>query len=139
MQVIMVATGEVKQVPDGYARNYLLPRKLATTATVQGIVAAQAKQAESVELQAKQQAHYHELATKVGTLTVQYAAKASPAGRLFSAVHSTDIVPLLQQQGITATADQIVLPVIKQVGQYVGTFALPSQPVVQFTIVITAA
>lgn len=139
MQVIMVATGEVKQVPDGYARNYLLPRKLATAATSAGLAQAKTKQAELVEQQAKLQAHYHELASKVETLTVQYAAKASPAGRLFSAVHSTDIVPLLQQQGITATADQIVLPVIKQVGQYVGTFALPGQPVVQFTIVVTAA
>lgn len=139
MQVIMAATGEVKQVPDGYARNYLLPRKLATTATSEKLAQAKTKQAELVEQQAKQQAEYQALATQVEKLTLQYSAKASPAGRLFSAVHSTDLVSLLQQQGITVTADQIALPVIKQVGQYVGTFALPSQPVVQFTIVITAA
>ncbi|EKD78457.1 MAG: hypothetical protein ACD_41C00345G0005 [uncultured bacterium] len=138
MQVIMTATGEVKQVPNGYARNYLLPHKLATAATPEAIVQADAQQAQRAADQAAQQSVYSALAAKVAGTTVTYEVKASEAGRLFRAVHAEDIVGQLQSQGIVVPALSVTVPPIKQVGAYEATLRLPDQPACHFTVTIIA-
>ncbi|EKD78962.1 MAG: hypothetical protein ACD_41C00217G0001 [uncultured bacterium] len=75
----------------------------------------------------------------MSTIMVRCAAKASATGRLFSSVHVNDVLPLLEAQGVMVTADQISLPVIKQVGDHVGAFTLPGQPAVHFTVTVTTA
>lgn len=139
MQVIMVATGKVKQVSDGYARNYLLPNKLALIATAEGIAQAEAQQTQLAMKQSEQKTHDQAVANKIKTLTLQCQAKANEVGRLFSALHAEDVVSQLQQQDISVPAQSVSVPVIKQIGTYTGTVTLPSQAAVDFTIIVTAA
>ena len=78
--------GELKEVSDGYARNYLLPRKLASEATADNINALKLK--EKAEENAK----------KLGGVQVIIKAKAGNAGKLFGAVTSQEISDALKAQ-----------------------------------------
>ena len=80
--------GELKEVSDGYARNYLLPRKLASEATADNINA----------LKAKEKAQAEENAKKLGGVQVIIKAKAGNAGKLFGAVTSQEISDALKAQ-----------------------------------------
>lgn len=139
MQVIMVATGQVKEVPDGYARNYLLPKKLAMAATADSLVRAKEQQAQQAEAHAAQASEYQALVAGVTNRTVTVSAKASATGRLFSAVHADDIIAQLQTDGVVLPPLTVTVPPIKQVGTYEASVRLPGQPTTHFSVVIQAA
>ena len=80
--------GEMKEVSDGYARNYLLPRKLATEATADNI--------NTMKLKEKAQAE--ENAKKLGAVQAIIHAKAGAGGKLFGAVTSQEISSALKEQ-----------------------------------------
>ena len=90
--------GELKEVSDGYARNFLLPRKLASEATADNINAlklkerAKARQIELDKAQAKENAQ------KLEGVQVIIRAKAGSAGKLFGAVTSEAISKALKEQ-----------------------------------------
>ena len=90
--------GEIKEVSDGYARNYLLPRKLASEATADNINAlkqkekARARQIELEKAQAKANAE------KLEGVQVIIRAKAGEKGKLFGAVTSAEISRALKEQ-----------------------------------------
>ena len=88
--------GEMKEVSDGYARNYLLPRKLATEATADNINALKLK--EKAAQIAKEKARAEEYGKKLGAVQVVIRAKAGGAGKLFGAVTSEAISKALKEQ-----------------------------------------
>ena len=90
--------GELKEVSDGYARNYLLPRKLATEATADNINALKLKEKAKAAQIAKDKARAEEYAKKLGAVQVLVRAKAGSAGRLFGAVTSEAISKALKEQ-----------------------------------------
>ena len=102
--------GELKEVSDGYARNYLLPRKLASEATADNINA----------LKLKEKAEAEANAAKLGEITVTIRAKAGGAGKLFGAVTSQEISAALKEQhGIEIEKNKIVqAEPIKTFGAY---------------------
>lgn len=138
MQVIITATGELKDVPDGYARNYLLPRQLAKAATATNRAQVEAQQSQLAAEQSAEQVRYAELAKQVAAATVHCPVKASATGRLFAAVHVADVVTALQQMDLTVPELAVTLPPMKQLGSYQGTLRLPGQPPVRFAINIEA-
>lgn len=101
--------GELKEVSDGYARNFLFPRKLAVEATADNIntmkLQEKAKQAQI----AKEKAEAREIADKLKELAVKISAKAGSNGKLFGAVTSKEISEALAaQHGIEIEKNKIV-------------------------------
>ena len=89
---------ELKEVSDGYARNYLLPRKLASEATADNINALKLKEKAKAAQIAKEKAQAEENAKKLGGVQVIIKAKAGNAGKLFGAVTSQEISDALKAQ-----------------------------------------
>jgi large subunit ribosomal protein L9 len=90
--------GEVKDVADGYAQNFLLPKGLAIEATAGEMKhLAQERQAEKVK---KDRAHAdaEELATRLGALTLVFRLKAGEQGKTFGSVTNKDIAEALKRE-----------------------------------------
>ena len=90
--------GDLINAADGYARNYLLPRKLASEATADNINALKLKEKAKAAQIAKEKAQAEENAKKLGGVQVIIKAKAGNAGKLFGAVTSQEISDALKAQ-----------------------------------------
>ena len=90
--------GEIKEVSDGYARNYLLPRKLASEATADAINAIKLKEKAKAAQAAKEKALALEYAEKLEAVQVTVRAKSGGSGKLFGAVTSETISKALKEQ-----------------------------------------
>ncbi len=112
--------GELKEVSDGYARNYLLPRKLASEATADNINALKLKEKAKAAQMAREKAEAEANAAKLNEITVTIRAKAGGAGKLFGAVTSQEISAALKEQhGIEIEKNKIVqTEPIKTFGAY---------------------
>ena len=112
--------GEMKEVSDGYARNYLLPRKLASEATADNINTMKHKEKAKAALIAKEKAEAEENAKRLSAITVTIRAKAGGAGKLFGSVTSQEISDALREQhGINIEKNKIVqAEPIKTFGSY---------------------
>ena len=112
--------GEMKEVSDGYARNFLLPKNLASEATVDNINALKLKEKAKANQIAKEKAAAMETADKLGGIQVIIKAKAGNGGKLFGAVTSQEISKALKEQhGIEIEKNKIVMKdSIKNFGSY---------------------
>ena len=101
--------GQLVDVSDGYARNFLLPRKLAIAATTENLtVMKQQEKARQRKLEADKAAA-HEIAQKLEGIQVMVKAKAGDGGRLFGSVTSMEISQaLLEQHGVEIEKNKIV-------------------------------
>ena len=90
--------GEMKTVSDGYARNYLLPRKLAAEATPDAINAIKLKEKAKAAQAAKEKQLAEEYAKQLEAVQVVVRAKAGNGGKLFGAVTSESISRALKEQ-----------------------------------------
>lgn len=120
MKVIILKTGEVKEVAEGYARNYLLPNKLATPATAEKIKKAEDKKQKIQAEQNKQKEQEQETINKLKDIVVKIQVKTSEEGKMFAALKVEEIGQALKEQY------QIELPYewinikepIKEAGEY---------------------
>ena len=112
--------GEMKEVSDGYARNYLLPRKLASEATADALNALKLKEKAKAAQMAKEKALAEENAKRLSGVVVQISVRAGQGGRLFGAVTSQEIADALREQhGIELEKNKIVqAEPIKQFGSF---------------------
>ena len=112
--------GQMIEVSDGYARNYMLPRKLATEATPDAVNTMRMNDKATQERQAKERAEALELRNRMKDMTVVVTAKGGGAGRLFGSVTNTEVSEALAKQaGIQLDKRKIVLDEpIKSVGVY---------------------
>lgn len=90
--------GEMKEVSDGYARNYLIPRGLAAEATADNINAMRLKEKARAAQLAREKALAEENAKKLEGVQVIIRARAGSAGKLFGAVTSQEISDALKEQ-----------------------------------------
>jgi len=101
--------GELKEVSDGYARNFLLPRKLAIIATADNLNTMKLQEKAKKAQIEKEKAAAKEIAEKLKGCTVKIQAKAGTSGKLFGAVTSKEIADALQAQfGIELEKNKIV-------------------------------
>ena len=101
--------GELKEVSDGYARNYLLPRKLASEATADNINALKLKEKAKAAQIAREKEQALEYAKKLDAVMVTIRAKAGNGGKLFGAVTSQEISDALKEQhGVEIEKNKIV-------------------------------
>jgi len=111
---------EMKEVSDGYARNYLLPRKLAVEATSDALNAMKLKEKAKKAQMEKDKAAAKETAKKLESLVVKVAAKGGGGGKLFGSVTSKEISDALAAQfDIAIDKNKIVqAEPIKSFGSY---------------------
>ena len=112
--------GQMVEVSEGYARNFLLPRKLAILATADAINTMNLKEKARKAEEARQKAEAEEIAKKLKDCKVQLTAKAGNGGRLFGAVTTKEIAEGLKAQcGIDIPKQKLVLDEpIKAFGTY---------------------
>ncbi|MCI6605176.1 MAG: 50S ribosomal protein L9 [Clostridiales bacterium] len=112
--------GQMIEVSDGYARNYLLPKKLAQEANADNVNTMKMNDKATAERQAKERAEAMDISKKMKDFTVTVTAKGGGAGRLFGSVTNTEIAEALeQQQKIKLDKRKIVLDEpIKTTGLY---------------------
>ncbi len=113
------AAGEVVEVADGYARNYLLPRRLALPATPGNLRQLERLRARLARLEAEQRSDAERLAQQLSSLTLTIARKAGQNDQLFGSVTAADIAEALAAQGVTVDRRKIQLAEpIKLIGEY---------------------
>ncbi|MBE6977432.1 MAG: 50S ribosomal protein L9 [Ruminococcaceae bacterium] len=117
--------GQMIEVSDGYARNFMLPKKMAIEATADAINTKNMNDKATAERIAKEKAAALELSGKLRTMTLVVTAKGGGQGRLFGAVTNAEIAAALEKQGIKLDKRKIVLAEnIKNVGTYTVTCKL---------------
>ncbi len=102
MQVLLLqnvpgvgSAGQVKKVADGYARNYLLPHKLAVVADDGTVKQADSVKQAALRREAKTKTEAEELAKLISQITLTFQAKAGEGDRLFGSITSGDIADAL--------------------------------------------
>jgi len=128
--------GQLVEVSDGYARNFLLPKKLAKEATADNINTMRMNDKATMERQAKERAEAVEIANRMRNFTVTVVAKGGGAGRLFGSITNTEIAEALKnQQKIDLDKRKIVLnDPIKNTGTYTVKCKLGYEIVGELTV-----
>jgi large subunit ribosomal protein L9 len=118
--------GEIKNVADGYARNFLLPRKLAAPATTTTMQQAEAKAKAIAKEEEKRDGAAQLIVDKIGDAPIVIKAKVGEEGRLFGSVTASDIAEAINARGGSGIEHKQVLldAPIKQVGSHEVTFTL---------------
>lgn len=112
--------GQMLEISDGYARNYLLPRKLAVEATADAMNTKKMNDKAAAEKAAKERAEALEISRQLREMTLVVTAKGGGAGRLFGSVTNQEIADALKaKSGIALDKRKIVISdPIKSVGTY---------------------
>ena len=117
--------GQMLEVSDGYARNFMLPKKLAIEATPDAINTMRMNDKATQERIAREKAEALATSKKLREMTVVVKAKGGGAGRLFGSVTNAEIADALAKQGVKLDKRKIVLnETIKNVGTYTATCKL---------------
>ena len=111
--------GQMLEVSDGYARNFMLPKKLAMEATPDAINTMKMNDKATAERIAREKAEALAIANKLRAMTLTVTAKGGGQGRLFGAVTNAEIAAALEKQGVKLDKRKIVISdPIKNVGTY---------------------
>lgn len=112
--------GEVVSVARGYARNYLLPRRLAEPATPAKVAELERREGQRTRHEARSFEHAQEIAELLGKTVLRFEVKAGPTGALFGSVTPTDIADeVWRARKVRIDRRKIDLPEpIKRIGRY---------------------
>ena len=130
--------GQLLEVSDGYARNFMLPRKIAVEATADAVNTMRMNDKATQERIAREKAEAMETAKKLRELTVTVTAKGAGNGRLFGSVTNQEIADALKAKaGIVLDKRKIVISdAIKNVGTYTVTCKLGYEITAPLTVKI---
>ena len=113
------ARGEIVRVRAGYARNYLLPRKLAVEATAGNVKGIEQERAALLKKEAKERATAEGQSQQMGSLVLEFKRKAGEQGALYGSVTSMDIAEALHERGYEIDRHRIHLrEPLKRLGDY---------------------
>ncbi len=131
--------GDLVKVADGYARNYLVPKKKAIEATPKNVGAMEhAKKMVSDRLRKLKKESAAD-ADRIKSLAVTIKAKVGEEGKLFGSVTSMDIAEAVKAQGVSIDKRKIVLEEpIKRLGDYTITVKLPADVTAEFKVSVVA-
>lgn len=111
--------GQVKDVKEGYARNYLLPRGLATEATEGNIRAVEGRQKAVEDRTRRERNEAEQLASQLSQMVLEIRARTGEGGRLFGTVTAQQVADALAARGVRVSKKQIALDEpIKTAGFY---------------------
>lgn len=129
--------GDIVEVNDGYARNYLLPQGLAKAATEANVKALADEKARRAERRIHDKKRLAEAAKKVEGAEVVLAAKANEQGGLFGSITAGQIAKNLRGQGFEVADEVVQLPThIKQVGTHTVKLEFDDDSTVTVTVVV---
>ena len=130
--------GQMIDVSDGYARNYMLPRKIAIEATADAVNTMRMNDKATQERIAKEKAEAMEVSKKLREMTIVVNAKGGGNGRLFGSVTNQEIADALKAKtGIALDKRKIVITdAIKNVGTYTVTCKLGYEITAPLTVKI---
>ena len=133
--------GQLLEVSDGYARNFMLPRKIAIEATPDAVNTMKMNDKATQERIAREKAEAMEISKTLRGLTVVVKAKGGGAGRLFGSITNQEIADSLKaQSGIELDKRKIVISdTIKTVGTYTVTCKLGYEITAPLTVKIEEA
>jgi large subunit ribosomal protein L9 len=143
MQIILLekvnnlgGLGDVVRVKDGFARNFLIPQKMARRATEANKAEFAAKRAELEKAAAEKLAAAEAVGAKLSGQTIVVNAKSGVDGRLFGSVTNADIAEVLGKQGFKVEKAQVRLAdgPLKTVGDHAVSIALHTDVVSEITI-----
>jgi large subunit ribosomal protein L9 len=113
------ARGEIVRVRAGYARNYLLPRKLAVEATANNVKQIEQERAALLKKEANERATAEGQAEQIGKLVLEFKRKSGEQGALYGSVTSMDIAEALQERGYDIDRHRLHLrEPLKRVGEF---------------------
>ena len=145
MQVILLEKvvnvgnlGDVVKVKDGYARNFLIPQKMARRATQAAVAEFETKRAELEKAAAEKLSAAQAEGDKLSGMTVTIGQKAGVDGRLFGSVTNFDIAEALSKQGFAVEKAQVRMPTgpLKTTGEFPVAVALHTDVVSEITIAV---
>lgn len=129
--------GEVKDVAEGYARNFLLPKKMAKLATENAIKEVETKKREEKKKQEAHLATMKEYVQKLHGKDVRLKSKEKD-GKLFGSISAKNIVQKLKEGGISLEEKNVILKEpIKMVGQYPIKIELANGVEARINLIIT--
>ena len=133
--------GQMLEISDGYARNFLLPKKLAIEATADALNTKKMNDKATAERIAREKAEALDLSHKLRELTVVVTAKGGGNGKLFGSVTNQEIADALKAKtGVTLDKRKIVISEpIKNVGTYTVTCKLGYEITAPLTVKIEEA
>ena len=113
--------GDIKEVKPGFARNYLLPRRLAAPATPAIVKSAEQRAVKEAKLQEARDTDARAVADRLQAQTIQFTARAGPSGKLFGSVGTGDIAgKVAELTGGDFDRHNVLMPdTIKELGDYV--------------------
>ena len=132
------ARGQMVKVASGYARNFLLPRKLAVAATESNKKIVEQERQAHLRRDAKEVADATDLGKMMANLSVTISQKAGENEQLFGSVTTKDIADLLEKQGYTIDRRKIILAEpIKTLGEFKVPLRLHRDVTTEITVHVT--
>jgi large subunit ribosomal protein L9 len=133
------ARGDIVKVKAGYARNYLLPRKLAVQATVSNVKQIERERTSLLKKEATERATAEGQAEQLRNLTLNFERKVGDHGLLYGSVTSMDIAEALKEKGYEIDRRRINLKdAIKETGDYAVPVRLHREVSVDIPVVVSA-
>ncbi len=132
--------GDVVKVKDGYARNFLIPQRMAKRATPAALAEFEARRADLEKAAAEKLAAAQAEAEKMNGVTVSVARKAGMDGRLFGSVGNADVADALKAVGFTIDKSAVRMPEgpLKAIGEFPLDVALHTDVVANITVTVVA-
>jgi large subunit ribosomal protein L9 len=131
--------GDVREVKDGHARNYLFPRGLAAPATASSLQALEQTKAAAGRRQERINEELVALKGRLEALVVEVRARSGDDGRLFGSVTAQDVADAIQRRGVDVTKKQIELQEpIKNTGFYKVPVRLHAQHIAMVEVNVVA-
>ena len=132
--------GDVVNVSDGYARNYLFPKKLAREATAENLNAVKVAGDAVRHRQDVEKQNAAKLVSKLNGLTVTVVAKTGGSGRLFGAVTAKEVASaLLNEHKIEIDKRKFVMDNIKELGEYTVVVKVFAEQSAQLKVIVKEA
>jgi large subunit ribosomal protein L9 len=130
--------GDVVNVKDGYARNFLLPRKKALPVTAGNKRQIELEKERNLKLRAKELAEAQSLKEKLEAISLSVAKKVGENGHLFGSVTNADVAELLKAKDFEIEKQAISLPHVKDLGTFVVDIRLFSGVHAKVNLAVTA-
>ena len=131
--------GQIIEASDGHARNFLIPRKLATEASKANLAQLEAQQKRADQKHREEVEAAQEIATRIRAAQIKIPVRVGEGGKMFGSISNKEVAEALQvQAGIPVDKKKITVATIKSAGEHKATIKLHPQVSVQLNFDVVA-
>jgi len=132
------ARGEIVKVKAGYARNYLLPRRLAVQATAGNVKQIDAERGALLKKESREKGTAEQQAAQMGSLRLEFERRVGEHGILYGSVTSMDVAEALRERGYEIDRRRIQLrEPIKEIGDFTVSVRLHREVIIEVPVVVS--